>query len=84
MFMTDEQRYSAVLKELGEVLASKNATISCQRWQIDELKTKLEVAEAECVKAEAERDRWHNHYEAAAAELRAVNDEIEVLKGGAA
>ena len=50
MKMTDEQRYSAVLKELGEVLASKNTTISCQQWQIDELKAKLKAAEDEIVK----------------------------------
>lgn len=47
MNMTDEQRYSAVLKELGAVLEEKNATISCQKWQIDDLKKKLEDAEAE-------------------------------------
>lgn len=47
MKMTDEQRYSAVLKELGELLTSKNLTISCQGWQIDELKAKLEAAEKE-------------------------------------
>lgn len=45
--MTDEQKYSAVLKELGEVLTSKNTTISCQSWQIDQLKEKLKAAEAE-------------------------------------
>ena len=44
MHMTDEQRYSAVIKELGEVLQEKNTTISCQSWQIDELKEKLEEA----------------------------------------
>lgn len=47
--MTDEQRYSAVLKELGEVLASKNMTISCQQWQIDSLKEKLVAAEEEII-----------------------------------
>lgn len=47
MQMTDEQKYSAVLKELGELLQSKNTTISVQRWQIDELKAKLEAAEKE-------------------------------------
>lgn len=47
MKMTDEQRYGAVLKELGELLTSKNLTISCQSWQIDELKAKLETAEKE-------------------------------------
>lgn len=45
--MTDEQKYNAVLKELGELLQSKNTTISCMRWEIDELKEKLAAAEKE-------------------------------------
>lgn len=45
--MTDEQKYNAVLKELGEMLQSKNTTISCQKWQIDQLKEKLAAAEKE-------------------------------------
>ena len=48
--MTDEQKYNAVLKELGEVLAEKSMTISCQSWQIDNLKEKLEAAEKEANK----------------------------------
>ena len=51
MYMTDEQKYNAVLKELGELLQSKNTTISCQKWQIDELKEKLAAAEAEHAEA---------------------------------
>lgn len=53
MYMTDEQKYNAVLKELGELLQSKNTTISCQRWEIDELKEKLAAAEAERDEAKA-------------------------------
>jgi hypothetical protein len=45
--MTDEQKYSAVLKELGEVLASKNSIISWQEFEIEQLKKKLAAAEAE-------------------------------------
>lgn len=75
--MTDEQRYSAVLKELGEVLQEKNTTISCQRWQIDELKAKLE-------QAEKERDDALAEWEMAAEQLELVLDEINILKGGAA
>lgn len=51
MEMTDEQRYSAVLKELGEVLESKNTTIFCQRLQIDQLKEQLAKAEQERAEA---------------------------------
>lgn len=47
MVMNDKQKYAAVLEELGEVLQSKNTTISCQKWQIDQLKEKLEAAEKE-------------------------------------
>lgn len=59
MIMTDEQKYNAVLKELGELLQSKNTTISCQKWQIDQLKEKLEAAEKE-------RDEWHDGWRVAA------------------
>lgn len=52
--MTDEQKYSAVLKALGEVLTSKDTTISCQSWEIDQLKEKLAAAEAERDNAVAE------------------------------
>ena len=76
MKMTDEQRYSAVLKELGEVLQEKNTTISCQAWQIEELKAKLEAAEAERNYALTELD-------IAAGRLAQAQAEIEVLKGGA-
>ena len=55
--MTDEQRYNAVLKELGEVLQEKNTTISCQSWQIDQLKEKLAAAEIERDEAQAELSR---------------------------
>lgn len=54
MYITDEQKYSAVLKELGEALQSKNTTISCLRWQVDELKAKLETVKAERDNAVAE------------------------------
>ena len=75
--MNDEQRYSAVLKELGEVLQSKNTTISCQAWQIDQLKEKLAAAEAERDKAIKRAIVFEN-------ELQAAVIEIETLKGGAA
>lgn len=77
MEMTDEQRYSAVLKELGEVLQDKNTTICCQRWQIDELKAKLEAAEKE-------RDDLCKQYVELNTQLCAAEDEIARLKGGAA
>lgn len=77
MVMTDEQRYSAVLRELGEVLQDKNTTISCQKWQIDELKAKLE-------KAEAELENKTEHLVKCATSLAEARAEIEVLKGGAA
>jgi dihydroxyacetone kinase len=75
--MTDEQRYSAVLKELGEVLQGKNTTISCQKWQIDELKAKLAAAEAE-------RDDAKEELGIMNAQVCAMADEICKLKGGAA
>lgn len=70
LVMTDEQKYSVVLKELGELLQDKNTTISCQKWQIDQLKEKLAAAEKQM------DDDAH-----AIAILSAEN---ERLKGGAA
>lgn len=74
--MTDEQRYSAVLKELGEVLQHKNTTISCQKWQIDSLKEKLEAAEEE-------RDFAKEKLADASIAINLLQEEIKGLKGGA-
>lgn len=75
--MTNEQKYSEVLKELGALLADKNATISCQRWQIDDLKKKLDAAEYERTCAMGEIDTLSGM-------LKKARAEIEQLKGGAA
>lgn len=77
MMMTDEQKYSAVLRELGEVLQEKNTTISCQSWQIDQLKEKLACAEYEREKA-VERAMELD------TQLLDALCEIEQLKGGTA
>lgn len=74
MIMTDEQKYNAVLKELGEVLQNKNTTISCQSWQIDQLKEKLAAAEKKC-------DEQFQHILKLNDELVAVLTEMEQLKG---
>ena len=87
--MTDEQRYAAVLKELGEVLQSKNTTISCQAWQIDQLKEKLAAAEEErdeavkdCEMSEkllaAEREEAQKMRAARLEEMRAARECTEV------
>lgn len=75
--MNDEQRYSAVLKELGELLQNKNTTISCQAWQIEQLKEKLEAAERE-------RDFAKDKLADAGVKITILLEEIEQLKGGAA
>ena len=75
--MNDEQRYSAVLKELGELLQNKNTTISCQKWQIEQLKEKLEAAERE-------RDFAKDKLADAGVKITILLEEIEQLKGGAA
>ena len=76
LIMTDEQRYSAVLKELGEVLQHKNTTISCQKWQIDQLKEKLEAAEVE-------RDFAKEKLADASIAIDLLQEEVAKLKGGA-
>ena len=75
--MTSEEKYSEVLKELGALLADKNATISSQRWQIAQLKEKLKAAEAE-------RDFAKERLAAAHVAIDALQAEVEELKGGAA
>lgn len=72
--MTAEQKYAEVLKELGALIADKNTTISCQRWQIEQLKEKLAAAEHE-------RDEFSRRWNATAAQLEEVMDGLE---GGAA
>lgn len=76
MDMTEEQKYSVVIKELGELLQNKNTTISCQSWQIDQLEEKLAAAEEELNFAKeklADADRAINLLLA----------DIKELKGGA-
>lgn len=45
--MTDEQKYTTLLKELAALLADKNATISIQQWEIADLTAKLSKPESE-------------------------------------
>lgn len=51
--MTTEQKYNALLQELGELLESKNNTIFCLEYRVKELEEKLEAAEAEAKAAVA-------------------------------
>ena len=84
MKMTDEQRYSAVMKELGEALQGKNTTISCLRFQIDELKAKLKSLEVECERLAVERDKAVCNAKELDKKLQAAYVAIDDLKGGAA
>ena len=77
MFMTDNEKYNALLKELGELLQTKNTTISCQKWQIDNLKEKLAAAEKELHFAKEK-------LEDASIANGILMEEIAELKGGAA
>ena len=77
MYMTTEQKYSEVLKELGELLANKNCTISTQKWQIEELTAKLAAAEEE-------RDFAKEKLADASIKISILLEEVKQLKGGAA
>ena len=77
MAMTNNEKYSAVLRELGELLESKNMTISSQNWQIEQLKEKLAAAENELHFA---KERLAGAHVA----IDALQAEIEEMKGGAA
>ena len=50
--MTDEQRYSAVLKSLGEILEAQRDTINIQEYRIEELVKKLGTAEKKLAEIE--------------------------------
>ena len=50
--MTDEQRYNAVLKSLGELLEAQRDTINIQEYRIEELMKKLETAEKKLAEIE--------------------------------
>lgn len=43
--MTNEEKYTELLKELAELIKSKNEKIAFQSYVIDDLKTKLAGAE---------------------------------------
>ena len=43
--MTDDQKYSSVLKEIGEIIAQKNSVIEMKEFEIKMLKRQLEDAE---------------------------------------
>jgi uncharacterized coiled-coil protein SlyX len=75
--MTNEMKYNELLMEIGALLADKNTTISCQRYQIDELTQRLKMAEAE-------RDEANACAAQVEKRLAIALDEIEQLKGGAA
>lgn len=74
--MTNEQKYNALLRELGELLESKNTMLNCQKWQIDQLKEKLKAAEED-------RDMARDELEVATGRLENALDAIARLKGGA-
>ena len=50
--MTDEQRYNAVLKSLGELLEAQRDTINIQEYRIEELLKKLETADKKLAEIE--------------------------------
>ena len=50
--MTDDQRYNAVLKSLGELLEAQRDTINIQEYRIEELLKKLETAEKKLAEIE--------------------------------
>lgn len=50
--MTDEQKYSSVLKSLGELLEAQRDTINIQTFQIADLKQKLATAEKKLAEIE--------------------------------
>ena len=50
--MTDEQRYSAVIKSLGEIIEAQRDTINIQEYRIEELVKNLGTAEKKLAEIE--------------------------------
>ena len=75
--MTNEMKYSELLKEIGALLADKNLTISSQRYQIEQLEQRLKVAEAE-------RDEANKVANITEKEQAMAQAYIERMEGGAA
>ena len=43
--MTQEEQYNILLREVAELIKSKNDEISLLRWQVTDLESKLRAAE---------------------------------------
>lgn len=43
--MTQEEQYNLLLREVAELIKSKNDEISLLRWQVADLESKLKAAE---------------------------------------
>lgn len=52
--MTNEQKYTELLKEIGEIIKSKNDTIALQKWQLSTLEEKLAEAKKEIERLKGE------------------------------
>ena len=54
--MTETEKYTILLKELGELIAKKNDTISSQEWEIKYIREQLKDAEAEIERLKGEHN----------------------------
>lgn len=76
MVLTSEQKYSELLKALGEVIAEKNLTICLHENTIQQLKEQHAAAEKE-------RDFAKEKLADAAIAISLLQEEVKKLKGGA-
>lgn len=79
--MTTEQKYSALLQEIGELLDNKNFAISCLKYEVEDLKKKLEAAEAELSEARKQACDMSVKCETAMREAERLERENVLLKG---
>lgn len=54
--MTQQEKYNALLEELGELISNKNNDNALLRWQLDDALRKLKEVEAENEKLKARLD----------------------------
>lgn len=76
MAMTNEQKYNALMLEIGELLRTKNTDISVKTWTIESLTKKLERAEERINELEVENKLLEDA-------LKDAEAELDRYKGGA-
>lgn len=78
---TTEQKYTTLLQEIGELLDSKNTSIMCLQYEVDDLKEKLAAAESEADAATKHACEMAVQLERMTRDMEVMQRENKLLKG---